>query len=84
LTGSHLEVVVEGRKLAYDAHFTSYKAVDRQRRHSCGSKWRYVTSDDRKWPRRDVIRLEVTWKWMLKAEKSCILYISLPTRLSSQ
>jgi len=27
LAGSHLEVAVEGRKLAYAMHFTSYKAV---------------------------------------------------------
>jgi len=29
LTGSHLEVAVEGRKLAYAVHFASYKAVAR-------------------------------------------------------
>jgi len=34
LTGSHLEAAVEGRKLAYTVHFTSYKAVTRRRRQS--------------------------------------------------
>jgi len=32
--GSHLEVAVEGLKLAYTVHFTSYKAVARSRRQS--------------------------------------------------
>jgi len=39
LTGSHLEVTVEGRKLAYTVHFTSYKAVARRRRQSHNRKW---------------------------------------------
>jgi len=34
LTGSNLEVAVEGRKLAYTVHFTSYKAVACRRRQS--------------------------------------------------
>jgi len=34
LTGSHLEVAVEGRKLAYTVHFTFYKAVARKNRQS--------------------------------------------------
>jgi len=46
LTGSHLEVAVEGRKQAYTVHFTSYKVVAR-RRQSRDSKWRHVTSRDR-------------------------------------
>jgi len=46
LTGSHLEVALEGRKLEYTVHFTSYNAVDRRRRQSCDRKWRHVTSDD--------------------------------------
>ena len=33
-----LEVAVEGRKLAYTVHFTSYKAVARRRRQSCDRK----------------------------------------------
>ena len=32
LTGSHLEVAREGRKLAYTVYFTSYKAVVRRRK----------------------------------------------------
>ena len=35
---SHLEVAVEGRKLAYTVCFTAYKAVDSRRRHSCDRK----------------------------------------------
>ena len=31
LTGSHLEVAGEGRKLVYTVHFTFYKAVARRR-----------------------------------------------------
>jgi len=46
---SHLEVAVEGRKLAYTWHLTSYKAVAR-RMQSRDRKWRHVTSGDRKWP----------------------------------
>jgi len=60
LTGSQLEVPVEGRKLAYIVHFTSYKAVARRRRQSRDRKWRHVTSVDQKWPRSDVIWPEVT------------------------
>jgi len=54
LTGSHLEVAVEGRKRAYTVHFTFYKPVARRSRQSRDRKWRHVTSGDRKWP-------EVTW-----------------------
>jgi len=64
LTGTHLEVAVEGRKLAYPVHFTSYKAVARRRRKSRDSNWRHVTSGDRKWHASDVICPEVTWKWL--------------------
>jgi len=46
LTGSDLEVVVEGQKLAYTVHFTSYKAVARKRRLSRDRKWRRVTWRD--------------------------------------
>jgi len=63
LTGSHLEVAVEGLKLAYTVHFTSYKAVARRRRQSRDRKWRDVTCD-RKWPESDVTWPEVTWKWV--------------------
>jgi len=80
LTGSHLEVAVEGRKLAYTVHFTSYKAVAR-RRQSRDGKCRHVTSGDLKWPGSDVIWPEVTWKWLEKAENWRILYTSLPTKL---
>jgi len=61
LIGSLLEVDVEGRKLAYTVHFTSYKAVARSRRQSRDRKWRHVTSGDRKWPGSDFISPEVTW-----------------------
>jgi len=54
-----MEVVVEGRKLAYTVHFTSYKGVAR-RRQSRDSKWllwpqftgsdQEVTSPNRKSP----------------------------------
>jgi len=80
LTGSHLEVAVECRKLANTVHFTSYEAVVCRRRQSRDRKWRHVTSSNRKWPGSDAIWPEVTWKW-LKAENWWILYISLPTRL---
>jgi len=62
LTGSHLEEAVEGQKLEYTVHFTSYKAVARRRRQSRDRKWRLVTSGYRKWPGSDVIWPEVTWK----------------------
>jgi len=64
LTGSHLEVAVENQKLPYTVHFTSYKAVARRRRQSRVRKWCHVTSGDRKWPKGDVIRPEVTRKWL--------------------
>jgi len=64
LPGSHLEVAVESRKVAYTVHFTSYKAVVRRRRQSPDRKWRDVTSGDQKWPGSDVIWPEVTWKWL--------------------
>jgi len=50
LTGSHLEVAVEGRKLAYPIHFTSDKPVACRRRQSRDGKWRQVTSGDLRWP----------------------------------
>jgi len=81
LTGSHLELAVEGWKLAYTVHFTSYKDAARRRRQSRHRKWRNVTSGDRKWPGSDVIWPEVILKWLWKAENWSILYISLPTRL---
>jgi len=43
LTGTHLEVAVESRKLAYNMHLTSYKAVARRTRLSRDRKWRHVT-----------------------------------------
>jgi len=64
LTGSYLEVAVEGRKQAYTVHLTSCKAVARIGRQSRDMEWRYVTSGDRKWAGCDVIWLEVTWKWL--------------------
>jgi len=81
LTGSLVEVAVEGRKLAYTVHFTSYKAVAHGRRQSRDKKWRHVTSGDWKWPGSDVIWPEATWKRLWKAKNWHILYISLPTRL---
>jgi len=53
LTASHLEVAVEGQKLAYTVHFTSYKAVHRSRRQSRVRKWR-------QWHQVTGIHLEVT------------------------
>jgi len=50
LTGSHLEVAVERRKLAYTVSFTSYKAVARRERQSRERKWHHETSGGRKWP----------------------------------
>jgi len=64
LIGSHLEVALEDRKLAYTVCLTSYKAIAYRRRQSRDRKWRHVTSGDTKWPGSDVIRPEVTWKWM--------------------
>jgi len=43
LTGSHLEVAVEARKLAYTVHFTSHKVVARRRRQSRDRKWCHMT-----------------------------------------
>ena len=46
LTGSHLELTVEGRKLAYTVHFTAYKAATgRGRSHVTGNDimWLQVT-----------------------------------------
>jgi len=51
LTGTHLEVAGEGRKLAYTVHFTSYKAVACRRRQSRDGNRRHMTSGDRKWPK---------------------------------
>jgi len=64
LTGNHLEVAVEGGKLAYTVCLTYYKAVARRRRQSRDRIWRHVTSGDRKWFGSDVIWPEVTWKWL--------------------
>jgi len=64
LTGSHLEVALESRRLAYPVHFTPYKAVARRRRQTSHRKWRHVTSGDRKWRGSDVIWPEVTLKWL--------------------
>jgi len=50
VSGRHLEVAAESRKLVYTMHFTSCKAVDHSIRQSRDWKWRHVTSDDRKWP----------------------------------
>jgi len=55
LTDSHQEVAVEGRKLAYTVHFTSYKAVASSSRQSRDRKCCHVTSGDRKWPGSHVI-----------------------------
>jgi len=53
--GSRLQVAVDGPKLPYTVHFTSYKAVARRRRQLRDRKWRHVTSGDRKWLASDVI-----------------------------
>jgi len=55
LTGSHLKVAVEGRKLASFVRLTSYKAVAHMMRLSRNRKWHHVTSRDRKWPESDVV-----------------------------
>jgi len=44
----HLEVIVEGQKVAYTVHFPSYKAVACRRRQSRDRKWCHMTSGDRK------------------------------------
>jgi len=49
LTGTHLQVAVEGQKLLHTVHFTSYKPVARRRRQSRHRKWRHVNSGDWKW-----------------------------------
>jgi len=51
LTGSLLEVAVEGQKLVYTVHFTSYKAVACRIRQSRNKKWRHVISGDRNDPK---------------------------------
>jgi len=55
LTGSHLEVAMEGQKHPYTVHFTFYKAVARRRRQSHDRKWLHVTYGDRKCHGSDVI-----------------------------
>jgi len=62
LTGSHLEGALEGRKLTYTIHFTSYKAWARSGRQSRDRKWHQVISGYRKLPGSDIIWPEVTWK----------------------
>jgi len=62
LTGSYLEVAVEGQKPTDIVHFIFYKAVARSRRQSRDRRWRHVTSGDRKWFGSFVIWPEVTWK----------------------
>jgi len=47
---------LEGKKLAYTVHFTSYKAVTCRRRQSRWREWHHVTSGDQRWPGSDVIR----------------------------
>jgi len=69
LTGSHLEVAAEGRKLVHTVLFTSYKAVARRRRQSRDKKWRHVTSGDQKWPGSDVKWQAVTWKRAVEGRK---------------
>jgi len=64
LTVSDVEGSLECGKLAYTAHFTSYKAVGCCGRESHHRKWRHVPSGDQKWPGSDVIRRKVTWKWL--------------------
>jgi len=49
LTGSYLEVAVEGRKLVYTIHFISYEAAACSRRQSRDRKWWLITSGYRKW-----------------------------------
>jgi len=46
LTGSHLEVAAEGRKLASPVHFTFYRAVA----HSRKVTWQEITSPDLRQP----------------------------------
>ena len=75
-TGSHLEEAVEGLKLAYTEHFTSYKAVARSRRQSRDRKGRHVTSVDRKCPGSDSFdgsNLEVAVEFLKLA---CTVYFS--------
>jgi len=64
LTGSHLQVAVEFRKLAYMVHFTSYKAVARSRRESCNRKWCHMTS-------RPGSDLEVMWFYQKSSGSGC-------------
>jgi len=55
LTGSHLEVTVEGRKLASLVRLTYYKAVACRRFQSRDREWRHITSHHWKWFGHDVI-----------------------------
>jgi len=50
LTGSHLEVAVEGLWSKFTVHLYSYRAVTRRRWQSRDRKWLQVTTLDRKWP----------------------------------
>jgi len=64
LSGSHLEVAVEGRKLTYTMRLTSYKAVARRQEAVTWQEMSHMTFNEHKWPGSDVIWPEVTWKWL--------------------
>jgi len=81
LSGRHLEVAVEGLQVWFWVRLSSNRAVTRRSWQPRDSKWRHVTSRDRKWPARDVTWAEVTWKWLQKAYKSGFGYVWAPTGL---
>jgi len=58
-----LEVVAEGRKLAFWKHFNSYNAVTRRRWQSCDRKSRHF-------------RAEVTWKCLRRAKTRVLIRFS--------
>ena len=49
LTGSHLEVAIEGREVAFWVRLSLYRAATRRRWQSRDRKWCHLSSHDRKW-----------------------------------
>jgi len=83
LTGSHLQMVVEGRKLEYTVPFTSYKAVAR-RRQSCDMKACQVTLSDRKWLGSYVIWPESPGSGCRRTKTNVYCAFDIPLGCSSQ
>jgi len=84
LTGSQLEVALEGRKLTLLVRFIPNKAVAHKTRQSRDRKCCHVTSGDLKWPGSDFIWPEVTWKWLERPKTRIVGAFHLLQGCSSQ